>query len=63
MMREDARVVGRDNAPENPSVIRRTILNALKPGTAHPKKSLRLRRKGAGWDDDGRMRVPGMKQL
>ena len=60
MMREDACVVSRDNAPENLSIIRRLILNMLKLDTAHPKKSVRLRRKRAGWDDDERMRVLGM---
>jgi predicted transposase YbfD/YdcC len=63
MMREDACVVSRDNAPENLSIIRRFILNALKLDTAHPKKSVRLRRKRAAWDDDERMRVLGMKPL
>jgi len=63
MMREDACVVSRDNAPENLSIIRRLILNMLKLDTAHPKKSVRLRRKRAGWDDEERMRVLGMKPL
>jgi hypothetical protein len=39
------------------------ILNALKLDTAHPKKSVRLRRKRAAWDDDERMRVLGMKLI
>ncbi len=63
MMGEDACVVSRDNAPENLSIIRRLILNMLKLDTAHPKKSVRLRRKRAGWDDDERMRVLGLKPL
>jgi predicted transposase YbfD/YdcC len=61
--REDACVVKRDNAPENLSIIRRLILNHLKQDTAHPKRSLRLRRKAAGWDDDERARVLGMMPL
>jgi predicted transposase YbfD/YdcC len=61
MTREDARGVSRDNAPGN--LIRRFILNALKLDTAHPEKSVRLRRKKAGRDDDERMRVLGMKPL
>jgi len=62
-MREDACVVSRNNASENLSIIRRFILNMLKLDTAHPKKSVRLRRKRAAWDDDERMRVLGMKSL
>ena len=58
--REDACTVRRDNAPENLSIIHRIILNQLKLDTAHPKRSLRLRRKVAGWDDDERARVLGM---
>ena len=61
--REDACTVRRDNAPENLSIIRRLILNHLKMDTAHPKRSLRLRRKAAGWDDNERARVLGMVQL
>jgi predicted transposase YbfD/YdcC len=63
MMREDACGVSRDNAPENLSIIRKFILNSLKLDTARPKESVRLRRKRAGWDDDERMRVLGMKPL
>lgn len=63
MMREDACMVSRDNAPENLSIIRRLILNALRLDTAHPKKSIRLRRKRAAWDDDERMRVLRMKPI
>lgn len=53
----------RDNAPQNLSILRRLILNLLKQDTAHPKRSLRLRRKAAGWDDDERMRVLGIQAL
>jgi len=63
MLREDACAVRRDHAPENLAIIRRLILNMLKIDTAHPKKSLRLRRKLAGWDDNERMRVLGLHQL
>lgn len=63
MMREDACAVSRDNAPENLSIIRRLILNALKLDKTHPKKSVRSRRKRAAWDDDERMRVLGMAPL
>jgi predicted transposase YbfD/YdcC len=63
MLREDACAVRRDNAPENLAIVRRLILNMLKLDTAHPKKSVRLRRKIAGWDDDERMRVLGLQQI
>ena len=49
-----------DHAPQNLSIVRRLILNLLKEDTAHPKHSVRLRRKMAGWDDDERMRVLGI---
>jgi predicted transposase YbfD/YdcC len=57
MLREDACAVKRDHAPANLSIVRRLILNMLKLDTTHPKRSVRLRRKCAGWDDDERMRV------
>lgn len=62
-LREDACAVRKDHAPQNLSVIRRLILNLLKQDTAHPKQSVRLRRKMAGWDDDERMRVLGIQPL
>ena len=63
MLHEDACAVRRDNAPENLAIIRRLILNMLKLDPTHPKKSMRVRRKLAGWDDDERMRVLGLCQL
>ena len=60
---EDACTVRRDNAPQNLSILRRLILSLLKQDTAHPKRSLRLRRKAAGWDDNERMRVLGIQAL
>ena len=41
----------------------RPWLNVLKGDTKWPKVSFRGRRKMAGWDDDERMRVLGMKPL
>ena len=60
---EVARTVRRDNAAQNLSILRRLILNLLKQDTAHPKRSLRLRRKAAAWDDDERVRAPGIQAL
>ena len=53
----------RDNAAQNLSILRRLILNLLNQDTAHPKRSLRLRRKAAAWDDDERVRAPGIQAL
>ncbi len=63
MLREDACAVKRDHAPANLSIVRRLILNMLKLDTTHPKRSVRLRRKCAGWDDDERMRVLQIQAL
>lgn len=60
---EVARTVRRDNAAQNLSILRRLILNLLNQDTAHPKRSLRLRRKAAAWDDDERVRAPGIQAL
>ena len=63
MLREDACAVKRDHAPANLSIVRRLILNMLKLDTTHPKRSVRLRRKVAGWDDDERMLVLQIQPL
>ena len=63
ILREDACVVKKDHAPQNLAIMRRLLLNVLRQDTAHPKKSLRLRRKMAGWDDDERMRLLGLAPL
>lgn len=63
LLREDACAVRRDHAPHNLSIVRRLILNILKLDTAHPKRSVRLRRKIAAWDDDERARLLGMLPL
>jgi predicted transposase YbfD/YdcC len=59
-LREDACTVRSDNAPENLAIIRRYILNLLKSDTAHPKDSLNVRFKLAGWDDNERQRLLGL---
>ncbi|KAA3651108.1 MAG: ISAs1 family transposase [Rhodocyclaceae bacterium] len=63
MLREDACAVKRDHAPANMSIVRRIILNILKLDTTHSKRSVRLHRKCAGWDDDERMRVLQIQPL
>ena len=61
--REDACTVSKDNSPQNLSVIRKINLNLIRQDTAHPKKSFIKRRKIAGWDDDERMRLLGIRQI
>lgn len=63
ILREDACAVRKDHAPQNLSTLRRIVLNLCKSDTAHPKRSIRLRRKAAGWDDDERMRMLGLTPL
>jgi predicted transposase YbfD/YdcC len=60
----DARRLTEDNAPQNFSLLTKRALNLLRqdppPGK---KKSLRLRRKRIGWNDDARMALPGLSPL
>jgi len=55
---EDGKTLRKDNAPQNISLLRKIALNIIRlipPGKR--KASLRLRRKGAAWDDDLRMNM------
>ena len=52
-----------DHAPQNFSLLTKMALNLLRQDTSAPKKSLRLRRKAIGWDDDARMTLLGLKPL
>lgn len=63
IFREDDAKIRKDNGPRNIALIRKIILNMLRQDTRWPKASLRGRRKMAGWDDDERMRVLGIKPL
>ena len=63
VFREDHAKIRKDNGPRNIALIRKIVLNVLKGDTKWPKVSFRGRRKMAGWDDDERMRVLGMKPL
>lgn len=63
VFREDHAKIRKDNGPRNIALIRKIVLNVLKNDTKWPKVSFRGRRKMAGWDDDERMRVLGMKSL
>lgn len=63
IFREDHARIRKDNGPRNIALIRKIILNMLRQDTRWPKTSLRGRRKMAGWDDDERMRVLGIRSL
>lgn len=63
LFREDASKVCKDNGPQNLALIRKIILNLVRQDTAHPKASFKKRRKMAGWDDNERTRVLGIKLL
>jgi predicted transposase YbfD/YdcC len=63
IFREDASKIRKDHGPRNIGLIRKIILNVLRQDTAHPKVSLKGRRKMAGWDDDERMRLLGITPL
>ena len=61
---EDASTVRKDNAPQNLSLIKKIVLNLLRLDTTDKTKtSLRLKRKGAAWDDDARMRILGLTPI
>ena len=60
---EDACCVRKDNAPQNLSLPRKMApRNIVRADTAEPRKtSMRLKRKRAGWDDNVRRQMPGIK--
>lgn len=61
---EDGKTVRKDNAPQNLSLLRKIVLNLIRADTTVKRKaSLRLKRKGAAWDDDVRMNMLGLTPL
>jgi len=60
---EDARRLSEDNAPQNFSLLTKMALNLLRQEPSPAKKSLRLRRKRIGWDDEARMALLGLTPL
>jgi predicted transposase YbfD/YdcC len=61
---EDGSTLRKDNAPQNLSLLEKIVLNLIRLDTTDKTKaSLRLRRKGAAWDDDVRMNMLGLKPL
>jgi len=57
---EDDCPIRKDHAPQNFALLSKIAINLLRNSSEHPKKSLRVRRKRAGWDDDERMRLLGL---
>ena len=58
------RTICKDNAPQNLSLLKKIVLNLIRLDAAGKRKaSLRLRRKGAAWDDDVRMKMLGLTPL
>jgi predicted transposase YbfD/YdcC len=61
---EDGSVIRKDNAPQNLSLLKKIVLNLIRLDTTDKTKaSLRLKRKGAAWDDDVRMNMLGLTPL
>lgn len=61
---EDGSTVRKDNAPQNLSLLKKIVLNLIRLDTSDKTKaSLRLKRKGAAWDDDVRMNMLGLTPL
>jgi predicted transposase YbfD/YdcC len=61
---EDDRQLVKDHAPQNFSLLTKMALNLLRQQQCSGrKKSLRLRRKAIGWDDNARMALLGLTPL
>ncbi len=61
---EDANTVAKDNAPQNLSMLRKIALNIIRADKTDTRKSsLRLKRKGAAWDDGVRERMLGIRSI
>ena len=61
---EDGSTLRKDNAPQNLSVLRKIVLNLIRLNTTDKSKaSLRLKRKGAAWDDEVRTNMLGLTPL
>jgi hypothetical protein len=51
---EGGRTLGKHNVPQNLSLLKKIVLNLIRlDATGKTKASLRLRRKGAAWEDGG----------
>lgn len=59
---DDART-RKDHAPQNVALLSKIALNLLRMDTSQPKLSVRQRRKAAGWNDDVRMQMLGLRPV
>lgn len=59
---DDARI-RKDNGPQNVSLLSKIALNLLRMDQIHSKLSVRQRCKAAGWDDDVRVQMLGLRPL
>jgi hypothetical protein len=55
---EDASTVRKDYAPQNLSLLKKMVLNLVRPV---PMMSLRMKRKATAWSDEERARVLGLE--
>jgi predicted transposase YbfD/YdcC len=61
---EEGSTLRKDNAPQNLSLLKKIVLNLIRLDTTDKTKaSLRLKRKGAAWDDELRMNMLGLTPL
>ncbi|MBI3144211.1 MAG: ISAs1 family transposase, partial [Pseudogulbenkiania sp.] len=62
---EDACMVRKDNAAQNLSLLRKIVLNLVRPVPMgrNGKMSMRTKRKSAAWDDDTRAMLLGLTAL
>ena len=61
---KDGSTLRKDNAPQNLSLLKKIVLNLIRLDTTDKTKaSLRLKRKGAAWDDELRMNMLGLTPL
>ena len=61
---ENASTLSKDNAPQNLSLLRKIALNIIRADkTDKSKASLRLKRKGAAWDDEARENMLGLRSI
>ena len=55
---KDASTVRKDYAPQNLSLLKKIVLNLVRPV---PMMSLRMKRKATAWSDEERARVLGLE--
>ena len=62
---EDASTVRKDYAPQNLSLLKKMVLNLVRPVPMgkNGKMSLRMKRKATAWSDEERVRVLGLEPI